>query len=186
MTGEGHKDWLSDCDFHPGYAAKLSCVRFLLAWLSQCSYVQDYTQLQFLQFFAQLQILRKLRFLAILVIFAIFVKFAVLVEPFQPQIWTIFTELHVQILRKLRFLAILVIFAIFVKIVVFVEPLTNTILNVTWISFVLLTCCLTDDKGSTGTANFVKISIITNFRSFRKFRTVEEFSPGHISLSECS
>ena len=20
MTGEGHKDWLSDCDFHPGYA----------------------------------------------------------------------------------------------------------------------------------------------------------------------
>ena len=19
MTGEGHKDWLSDCDFHPGY-----------------------------------------------------------------------------------------------------------------------------------------------------------------------
>ena len=21
MTGEGHKDWLSDCDFHPGYAS---------------------------------------------------------------------------------------------------------------------------------------------------------------------
>lgn len=21
MTGEGHKDWLSDCDFHPGYSA---------------------------------------------------------------------------------------------------------------------------------------------------------------------
>ena len=25
MTGEGHKDWLSDCDFHPGYDPSL-CV----------------------------------------------------------------------------------------------------------------------------------------------------------------
>ena len=24
MTGEGHKDWLSDGDFHPGYAMKFS------------------------------------------------------------------------------------------------------------------------------------------------------------------
>ena len=23
MTGEGHKDWLSDCDFHPGYDNKV-------------------------------------------------------------------------------------------------------------------------------------------------------------------
>ena len=63
-------------------------------------------------------------FLAILVIW---VKFAVLVEPFQTQIWQLFTWL--QILRKLLFFAILVIFAIFgVKFVVLVEPFQSQIM----------------------------------------------------------
>ena len=29
MTGEGHKDWLSDCDFHPGYGLKIQLFIFL-------------------------------------------------------------------------------------------------------------------------------------------------------------
>ena len=29
MTGEGHKDWLSDCDFHPGYEKKRS-IKFII------------------------------------------------------------------------------------------------------------------------------------------------------------
>lgn len=31
MTGEGHKDWISDCDFHPGYVytcRSLPCLHF--------------------------------------------------------------------------------------------------------------------------------------------------------------
>ena len=41
MTGEGHKDWLSDCDFHPGYDLTVQlfiflflfpCFTFILSW----------------------------------------------------------------------------------------------------------------------------------------------------------
>ena len=47
----------------------------------QGTHVQDWTQLRFLQYFAQLQIM-KIAIVAILVILAIFIKFIVIDEPF--------------------------------------------------------------------------------------------------------
>ena len=74
----------------------------LTGWLAVClsPYVQDWTQLQFLRSFASLKF-----FNSILVIFATFVNFAVLIEPFQPQIWP---NLHIA--------------TIFVKYIVLIEP----------------------------------------------------------------
>ena len=135
-----------------------------------CTIVQNWTQLGFLRFFAKLKNFTKLWFFAILVIFAIFVKFALANVHYV-------TNLNYE---KCDFFAILVIFTIFVKFVVLVEPFNKfqlaNITNSTWISLVLLTCCLIWQE-ITRTANSVtKVTVITNFRSFRKFcRRVHNF-----------
>lgn len=43
MTGEGHKDWLSDCDFHPGY--DLTVQLFIFLFLFSMFYI--YFKLEF-------------------------------------------------------------------------------------------------------------------------------------------
>lgn len=43
MTGEGHKDWLSDCNFHPGY--DLTIQLFIFLFLISTFYI--YFELEF-------------------------------------------------------------------------------------------------------------------------------------------
>ena len=40
MTGEGHKDWLSDCDFHPGYGGNVLNIKFYDVMYMEDSFFQ--------------------------------------------------------------------------------------------------------------------------------------------------
>ena len=87
---------------------------------------------------------------------------------FQPQIWPL-----IHLATNLSKIAIFRNSLIFVKFAVLVESFNKfqlaDITNITWISFILKLSVAWDDEGSIRTANFTKITTITNFRSFRKF-----------------